>query len=58
MNVQFDSRGSVAQAEVAQSSGVALLDSETRSFIRAHWHSPSYAGQTVSVPVQYTLQNL
>jgi protein TonB len=58
MNVQFDARGGVALAEVAQSSGVPILDSETRSFIRAHWHSPSYAGQTVSVPVQYKLENL
>ena len=58
MNVQFDVKGDVAQAEVAQSSGVPILDSETRSFIRANWHSPVYAGQIVSVPVQYTLQNL
>jgi len=58
MNVQFDSSGSVADAEVAQSSGVKVLDSCTRSFIRAHWHSPEYAGQTISVPVQYTLENL
>lgn len=57
LNVQFDSKGDVAQAEVAQSSGVPVLDSATRSFIRAHWHSPAYAGQLVSVPVQYTLQN-
>jgi periplasmic protein TonB len=58
MNVKFDAGGGVALAEVAQSSGVPILDSETRSFIRAHWHSPSYAGQTLSVPVQYTLQKL
>jgi protein TonB len=57
LNVQFDSKGDVAHAEVAQSSGVPVLDSATRSFIRAHWHSPAYAGQLVSVPVQYTLQN-
>ena len=58
MNVQFDGKGDVAHAVVAQSSGVAILDSETRSFIRANWHSLAFAGQTVSVPVQYTLQNL
>jgi periplasmic protein TonB len=58
MNVQFDVKGDVAQVEVAQSSGVPILDSETQSFIRTHWHSPVYAGQIVSVPVQYTLQNL
>jgi len=58
MNVQFDVKGDVAHAEVAQSSGVPVLDSETRSFIRAHWHSSAYAGQAVSVPVQYKLENL
>jgi TonB family protein len=58
MNVQFDGKGDVAHAEVAQSSGVPVLDSETRSFIRVYWHSPAYAGQLVSVPVRYTLQNL
>jgi periplasmic protein TonB len=58
MDVQFDVKGDVADARVAQSSGVPLLDTATRSFIRAHWHSLAYAGQAVSVPVQYTLQNL
>jgi len=53
MNVQFDAKGDVADAEVAQSSGVPILDSATRSFIRAHWHSPAYAGQAVSVAVRY-----
>lgn len=57
MSVQFDTRGSVVQARVAQSSGVALLDSQTRAYIREHWHCVAYAGQTVSVPVQYTLEN-
>jgi protein TonB len=57
MNVQFDTQGNVAQAEVAQSSGVLILDSETQSFIRAHWHSVAYAGQTINQPVQYSLEN-
>jgi TonB family protein len=58
MNVQFNASGDVASTEVAQSSGVPLLDSETRSYIRAHWHSQTYAGQAVSVPVQYSLEKL
>ena len=58
MNVLFDGKGNVAQADVAQTSGVALLDSTTRSYIRRHWHSAAYAGQTVSVPVQYKLEYL
>lgn len=58
MNVYFDVKGDVAQAEVAQSSGVPVLDSETRSFIRTHWHSSAYAGQSINVPVQYKLENL
>jgi TonB family protein len=58
MNVQFNVEGDVAHADVAQSSGVPILDDSTRSFVLAHWHSPAYAGQVVSVPVEYTLQNL
>jgi len=58
MNVQFDGNGDVARAVVAQSSGVPILDSETRSFIRAHWHSAAFAGQTISQPVEYSLENL
>ncbi len=58
MSVQFDLKGDVADAEVARSSGVPLLDAATRSFIRAHWHSPAYAGRAVDVPVQYKLENL
>ena len=57
MNVRFDARGGVTLAEVTQSSGVPLLDASTRSFIRGHWHSPAFAGQTVSVPVRYALEN-
>jgi len=58
MSVQFDAHGNVTQADVAQSSGVPILDSATRSFIRKYWHSAAYAGQTVSQPVQYSLENL
>ena len=58
VSVQFDTQGSVTQTRVLQSSGVPLLDSETRTFIRDHWHSLAYAGQTVNVPIQYTLENL
>jgi protein TonB len=58
MNVQFDSSGDVARAEVAHSSGVRILDSTTRTFIRTHWHEPAFAGQTVSIPVAYKLEDL
>ena len=58
MSVTFNARGDVAQAEVTQSSGVQLLDRNTRSYIRENWHSTVYAGQTVHVPVQYNLQKL
>ena len=58
VSVEFDAQGGVAETRVVQSSGVPLLDSKTRSFIRDHWHSVAYAGHTVSVPIQYTLENL
>ncbi len=58
MNVRFDPSGNVAGAEVEKSSGVEILDSTTRAFIRTHWHDPAYAGQTVSAPVEYRLEDL
>jgi protein TonB len=58
MNVLFDEKGDVAQATIVETSGVPLLDSATLSYIRQHWHSPAYAGRTVSVPIQYKLENL
>jgi protein TonB len=57
MNVQFDSRGTVVSAEVAQSSGVPVLDSATRDFILRHWRLPAYAGKIVSVPIEYKLES-
>jgi protein TonB len=58
MSVTFNARGTVARAEIAESSGVPILDVETLSFIRANWHSAALAGQAVSVPVKYTLEKL
>jgi protein TonB len=53
VNVQFDQRGGVVSAEIAQSSGVPILDDATKSFILSHWHLPLYAGQSVTVPVVF-----
>ena len=58
LNVAFNHAGRVTSAEVVQSSGVPILDSSTRSFILTNWHCLAYAGQTISVPVQYQLENL
>jgi TonB family protein len=58
MYVEFDAAGNVVSAEITRSSGVPLLDTQTRSFIREHWHSHEFAGQSISQPVQYSLQNL
>jgi len=55
ISIQFDAAGSAADVEVLQSSGVPILDSSTRSFIRSHWHNESYAGQRATVPVEYRL---
>jgi TonB family protein len=56
MSVTFNIAGNVTQAEVSQSSGVRLLDTNTRSFILTHWHSTIFAGQTVTQPVRYTAE--
>jgi protein TonB len=55
IGIQFDATGSAADVEVLQSSGVPVLDSSTRSFIHTHWHNESFAGQRVTVPVEYRL---
>jgi TonB family protein len=57
VDVQFNGSGGVSQVQVTQSSGVPLLDAQTRSFIRANWHTLAYAGQVLKVPVEYTLEN-
>jgi TonB family protein len=54
MSVTFDTKGDVTQAEVTQSSGVRLLDTNTRLFILSHWHSATFAGRTMTQPVCYT----
>jgi TonB family protein len=58
MLVHFDEMGNVSRVEVAKSSGVASLDAATRSFIRDNWHSLAFAGQEVSVPVEFRQEDL
>jgi TonB family protein len=53
VQVSFDASGGVAEAEVVESSGSALLDSATRHFILENWHEVDMAGQTQTVPIQY-----
>jgi TonB family protein len=53
MQVVFGSDGGVQRAEVQQSSGSALLDNYTRTFIYAHWKNASYANTTVRIPIIY-----
>jgi len=56
--VEFDRAGNVALVEVVRSSGVEVLDRETRAFIRDNWHSNAFAGRSVRVPVVYALTSL
>jgi TonB family protein len=55
IGIQFDGSGAAADVEVIASSGVSILDSSTRNFIREHWHDDSFAGRHVTVPVEYRL---
>lgn len=54
VSIEFDSGGSVDEVNVVASSGHSDLDSSTRSFIREHWRDPNFAGQSATVPIQYT----
>jgi TonB family protein len=58
VNVWFDAQGRVADVEILRSSGSLILDHHTATFIRSNWHSVAEAGQVVSVPVRYSLENL
>jgi len=58
VNVSFDAQGGVADVKITQSSGSLILDHHTAMFIRSNWHSVAEAGQVVSVPVRYSLENL
>lgn len=53
VSIQFDSTGGVADADVAESSGVSILDSGAVSFIRAHWRDERFAGQRTTVPIEF-----
>ena len=55
VSIQFDSFGGIADADVAQSSGVAILDSGAVSFIRAHWHDERFAGRRTTVPIEFDM---
>lgn len=55
LRLQFNELGRVADAQIVQSSGHALLDSNARSFILRHWQDARFAGQVITVPVVYAL---
>jgi TonB family protein len=55
VTIQFDGNGQAQSVDVANSSGVGILDSNTRTFIRENWHNADFAGKLVTVPVEYTL---
>jgi protein TonB len=56
MRVCFDEKGGIVSADVAQSSGVSILDEATKSFIVSNWHLPDYAGRSVLIPIVYRLK--
>jgi TonB family protein len=51
--IQFDGTGRVEDVDVVQSSGVTSLDNGARKDIRAYWHDERFAGQRVTVPIEY-----
>ncbi len=54
--IQFDSAGSVSDVEILGSSGVPDLDSNTVTFIQAHWHNEGFAGRHATVPIEYQIK--
>lgn len=55
VSIQFDGGGRVSDVQVVDSSGPSIFASNTRSWIRSHWHNSQFAGQTVSAPIRYIL---
>jgi TonB family protein len=58
IGVTFDSAGKVASCRVEKSCGSEELDEETADFIKDHWHTTTYAGNTIHVPICYQPQSL
>jgi TonB family protein len=55
MEVVFGPDGSVASAEVVQSSGYSILDVSTRNFVYGHWKNAQLANQTIHIPIIYDM---
>lgn len=55
VNIQFDSAGRAEGVEIVRSCGYDDLDDNAREWIRDKWQDASFAGQSATVPVQYTL---
>jgi TonB family protein len=53
VSIQFDGSGSVADAEVAQSSGVAVLDSAAITAIQSTWHNAGFAGRHADISIEF-----
>jgi len=49
--------GKISSVYVVSSSGFAILDSSTTSFIRKNWKFPEGTTRNVTVPVQFSLQS-
>jgi TonB family protein len=55
VKVIFGNDGRVTSCRVLQSSGVPLLDDCTVNYIKEHWIDRSCAGQTLRLPITYSL---
>jgi hypothetical protein len=53
LRVTFGPAGWVQRITIQEASGIQLVDQQTAIWVKVHWHSDAYAGQTVDVPFEF-----
>lgn len=53
LRITFDENGWISHVTVVQPTGIDLVDRETAVWVKVHWHSDKYAGQTVDTPFDF-----
>ena len=56
LKVSFDEKGQVVSAEMVQSTGSKILDSNTVNYVKARWRSSGGGKVTTTLPFAYHLR--
>ncbi len=53
LQITFDADGWISRVAIGQSTGLEDVDRNTAIWVKVHWHSDKYAGQTVDTPFEF-----